>query len=95
VPGEYEYDFEANRSGYVTHIDNELISGVARRAGAPHDERAGIFLEDKVGDDVSNGDTLFTLYAEKEEKLEEAREHAEKRRPVRVGGRGESLVERV
>ena len=95
LPGEHEYDFEADRSGYVTHIDNELISGVARRAGAPHDKKAGIYLETTVGEDVSHGDTLFRLYAEKTDKLEEASDFAEKRRPVRVGDRGESLVERV
>ena len=94
-PGEYNHDLEADRSGYVTHIDNELISGVARRAGAPHDKEAGIYLEAEVGDDVSHGDTLFRVHAEKKEKLEEAREYAETRRPVRVGDRGESLVERV
>ena len=94
-PGNHEYNFEARRSGYVTHIDNELISGVARRAGAPHDKKAGIYLETTVGEDVSRGDTLFRLYAEKTDKLEEASDFAEKRRPVRVGDRGESLVERV
>jgi len=94
-PGDRTFEFEAERSGYVTHIDNELISGVARRAGAPHDDEAGIYLEKKVGDDVSRGDTLFTVYADKQEKIDEAREFAEARRPVRVGDRGESLVERV
>jgi len=93
-PGDRTFEFEAERSGYVTHIDNELISGVARRAGAPHDDEAGIYLEKKVGDDVSRGDVL-TVYADKQEKIDEAREFAEARRPVRVGDRGESLVERV
>jgi AMP phosphorylase len=95
VPGKHSFDFEADRSGYVTHIDNELVSGVARRAGAPHDKDAGIYLEAEVGDDVSRGDVLFTVYADKREKLEEAREYADTRHPVRVGDRGESLVERV
>lgn len=95
VPGEESFEFEAERDGYVTHIDNEIVSGVARRAGAPHDKRAGIYLEATVGDDVSSGDTLLTVYADKREKLEEARDFAEARRPVRVGDRGESLVERV
>ena len=95
VPGRHSFDFEAKRSGYVTHIDNELISGVARRAGAPHDKKAGIYLEAEVGDDVSQGDVLFTAHAEKREKLNEAEEFSEARRPVRVGDRGESLVERV
>jgi AMP phosphorylase len=95
VPGEQTFEFEADRSGYVTHIDNELVSGVARRAGAPNRKKAGIYLESKVGSEVSEGDTLFTVHADKEEKLEEAREFAETRRPFRVGDRGESLVERV
>ena len=95
VPGDETYAFEADRSGYVTHIDNELVSGVARRAGAPHDKNAGIYLEATVGDSVAPGDVLFTVHADREEKLEEAREFAESQRPFRVGDRGESLVERV
>jgi AMP phosphorylase len=95
VPGKHSFDFEADRSGYVTHIDNELVSGVARRAGAPHDKDAGIYLKAEVGDDVSSGDVLFTVHADKREKLEEAREYSDTRHPVRVGDRGESLVERV
>jgi AMP phosphorylase len=95
VPGELSYDFRADRSGYVTHIDNQLVSGVARRAGAPHDKNAGIYLEATVEDGVAPGDVLFTVHADRDEKLEEAREFAESQRPVRVGDRGESLIERV
>ncbi|MFW5983795.1 MAG: AMP phosphorylase [Halobacteria archaeon] len=95
VPGDETYRFEADRSGYVTHIDNELVSSVARRAGAPHDKRAGIYLESGIDEEVSRGDVLFTVHAENREKLEEAREFAESRRPIRVGDRSESLVERV
>ena len=95
VPGELSYDFRADRSGYVTHIDDQLVSGVARRAGAPHDKNAGIYLEATVEDGVAPGDVLFTVHADRDEKLEEAREFAESQRPVRVGDRGESLIERV
>ncbi|MDY6776699.1 MAG: AMP phosphorylase, partial [Candidatus Nanohaloarchaea archaeon] len=59
------------------------------------DRKAGIYLHKKVGDPVSEGEGLFTVYAEKEDKLEEAVELAEKTESIRVRSREESLVEQV
>ncbi|MDY6773565.1 MAG: AMP phosphorylase [Candidatus Nanohaloarchaea archaeon] len=94
-PGEHTATVKAGRDGFVTHISNELVSDIARRAGAPKDTKAGIELQAKVGDQVEEGDELLTVYAEKEEKLEEAEELAEETEAVRVRGKEASLVERV
>ncbi|MFB6265797.1 MAG: AMP phosphorylase, partial [Candidatus Nanohaloarchaea archaeon] len=83
------------RDGIVTHISNDLMSEISRRSGAPKERKAGIELHMNVGDQVEDGEELFTVYSEKEEKLEEAIEVAEETEAVRVRGKEASLVERV
>jgi AMP phosphorylase len=68
--GEYSYDVFAERSGRIYHIDNKVISKIARIAGAPLDKGAGIYLYRFRGDRIEKGDKLFTIYAESEAKLE-------------------------
>ncbi len=67
--GDYSYDVTAEHSGKIYHIDNKVISKIARIAGAPSDKCAGIYLYRVRGDRVEKGDKLFTIYAESESKL--------------------------
>ncbi|MFB6265619.1 MAG: AMP phosphorylase [Candidatus Nanohaloarchaea archaeon] len=94
-PGEHSFEVSSENTGVVTHISNDLVSEVARRAGAPKDKEAGIYLHKKVGDPVSRGEELFTVYSENRSKLDEAVEVAEEVEAVRVRSREESLVEQV
>lgn len=94
-PGDETHHVHANRTGVVTHINNEIISAVARRAGAPKDQGAGIYLHTKVGDEVDEEEPLFTIYAENPDKLQEAVELLDGREAVRVRNRREPLIERT
>jgi len=94
-PGGQTATIAADEGGDVVHVDSRGLSEVARRAGAPRDQGAGILLHRRVGDAVAAGDPLFTVHAEKAEKLAEAREVATEREAVRVRPPDESLVERV
>jgi len=94
-PGAETHTVEATRAGVVTHVDNEVVSGVARRTGAPRDAGAGVRLERAVGDHVEVGDPLFTLHAEHADKLAEATAHIDASEPVRVRLPGESVVEHL
>lgn len=67
--GEYRYNVVAKRKGRVRHVDNRMISKIARAAGAPMDKGAGIVLHCEAGDKVKKGDPLFEIYAESESKL--------------------------
>ena len=58
-----EYPVTAQENGYVHAIDNLKIAKIASLAGAPIDKLAGIYLSKKVGDKITKGDTLFTIYA--------------------------------
>lgn len=84
--GELKYDVKALSDGAVAKVDNNKIVKVARASGAPKDKGAGILLHEKKGHYVKAGDTLFTIYAEKDWKLEEAIEVATREPPMTVSG---------
>ncbi|WP_276274914.1 AMP phosphorylase [Haladaptatus sp. QDMS2] len=95
VPGGETVEVRADRAGVVTHIDNALVSELARRAGAPKDAGAGLYLNCTVGEHVEVGHPLFTIHAEHEAKLAEATQLLAVSEPVRVRSVGEALVERI
>ncbi len=51
----------AVRSGRVTSIDNRMIARIAKLTGAPEDASAGVRLAVRLGENVRQGDILFTL----------------------------------
>jgi thymidine phosphorylase len=54
----------AERSGVVAEIDNQQMARIARLAGAPMDQGAGVDLYRKVGDSVEEGEPLYAIHAE-------------------------------
>lgn len=81
--GDYTYEFDAKRSGKVHMINDDSLS-ISRLAGAPRDKKAGIYLHCKLGDEVEEGDKLFTIYAECQRKLDEAVEYAINNFPITI-----------
>jgi len=73
-PAKYFIDIVSEKKGKVHYIDCKSISKIARLAGAPKTQSAGIYLYKQVGDDVLKGETLFTIYSESKEKLKQAEE---------------------
>lgn len=61
---EYTHVVTAERSGYVTVIDNRRLARVAKLAGAPNAPAAGLELHAPLGTRVDAGQPLFTLHAE-------------------------------
>ncbi|TIX50718.1 thymidine phosphorylase family protein [Alteraurantiacibacter aquimixticola] len=61
--GRLRREVEATKAGTVTSIDCERIARIARHAGAPMDQGAGIDLLHKVGSTVREGDALYRIYA--------------------------------
>ncbi len=74
---------KVDRGGRIEHINNKSISAIARAAGAPRDKEAGIYMHVEEGDKVKEGDTLFTIYAKKQRKLEQAIDLYEKVKPIK------------
>jgi thymidine phosphorylase len=62
--GALRHEVPAPIDGQVTSIDNFQIARIARLAGAPMDEGAGVELNKKLGDPVQQGESLYAIYAQ-------------------------------
>lgn len=82
--GEYKHEIKAEKAGRISHVDNRYISKIARAAGAPKDQGAGIILHCEMGDKVNAGDTLYEIVAESEAKLSFAINLLDGLRPVEL-----------
>lgn len=67
------HDVVSDADGVVTAIDNERLARIARLAGAPNAEGAGVDLFHKLGDAVSRGQPLYRVHAASASELEFAR----------------------
>ncbi len=73
----YSQEIVSPFSGILHFIHNQKIAKVAKLAGAPQDEGAGVYLHKKVGNCVHKGEILFTLYAETQQELKFALDYIE------------------
>lgn len=62
--GRIRHEVLAQQSGEVKAINNFQIARIASLAGAPMDKGAGVDLHKKLGDQVQQGEPLYTIYAE-------------------------------
>ncbi|MEM2273340.1 MAG: AMP phosphorylase [Candidatus Bathyarchaeia archaeon] len=93
--GSEKYTVYSRKNGLVLWIDNSLIVEAARMAGAPRDKGAGILLHKKIGDKVSKGEPLVTIYAERSSKLEKPIKVFEETPAIGVGDRMEMLIHEI
>lgn len=84
--GQYSVDVIAKQSGYVGGIDNKALVRIARTAGSPKDKGAGLVISKKRGNKVDKGETILTIYAENELKLQEALRLAIRIEPITIMG---------
>ena len=54
----------ASQSGLVVEIDNRKLSRLAKLAGAPKSQAAGVHLQVRLGDQVKRGQTLMLVHAQ-------------------------------
>jgi AMP phosphorylase len=84
--GEHRIAVKAPCDGFVTRVDNNAITAIARAAGAPKEKGAGITLNWKRGNKVKKSETLLEIYAQRASKLREAHNLALKMKPVTIEG---------
>lgn len=77
----YEYEIKAQADGYISHMNAEKIGLCSCELGAGRktktdviDLSAGLVLSKKTGDFVKCGDIIATLYTNKKETLDRAKE---------------------
>ena len=79
--GRFVETVTATRRGQITEISNKAINHIAKQAGAPLANGAGIYLRKKVGDAVQAGEPLYLIYAQHPTRLKFAMQ-ATKTHPV-------------
>lgn len=74
---QYKFKCTSNISGFVNRIDGYKIAYACKLLGAVRDKKnddidksVGIFLNKKTGERVEEGETLFTIYTNKNEDIE-------------------------
>jgi AMP phosphorylase len=90
--GEYSEKLFSDDEGYVTDISNRAVVRVARRAGAPKDQGAGILFHIKKGEKVKKGALLYEIFSNSKYKLKQAVKLTTQLKPVRLEG---MLLERI
>ncbi|MBT3814162.1 AMP phosphorylase [Candidatus Woesearchaeota archaeon] len=76
--GYYQHIVKSTKIGRVKEIDNEIISKIARIAGAPQDKGSGLYINKKIHHPIKKGEVLYTIFAENKFKLGLAKEFAKK-----------------
>lgn len=73
-PARFHFEVEAGHKGRILEVNNKNLTVIARILGAPTTKNAGLYLNKKIGDEVSLGETIFTIHAASSYNLEEAKE---------------------
>lgn len=93
--GDCGFDVCAEKDGYVLWINNFEIAALGRAAGSPKYKGAGLCLYKKLGDRVKKGEKLFSVYAEKNSKLQGVQKIIAEDTIIGVGERMEMLIDVV
>jgi phenylacetate-coenzyme A ligase PaaK-like adenylate-forming protein len=83
--GVLSFDVLAPEAGVVIEIDNLQIAGIARLAGAPKVQNAGVDLFCKLGDRVFVGKILYRVYAQIQTDLSFAKKLCTKSSGYKIG----------
>ncbi|NMC59330.1 MAG: AMP phosphorylase [Candidatus Methanofastidiosa archaeon] len=70
--GSYKHTVKSEIEGRIDFIDTKMINMIARACGAPDDKGAGILFHVEKGEKIKIGQDLFTLYSDKEKKIDNA-----------------------
>ena len=83
--GVLSFDVLAPESGVVIEICNLQIAGIARLAGAPKVQSAGVELFCKLGDRIATGQILYRVYAQIQTDLSFAQKLSTKSSGYKIG----------
>ncbi|NOR85280.1 AMP phosphorylase [archaeon] len=64
----------AKKTGTVLSVNNKVIADIAKRAGAPKDIGAGVYVYVKRWQTIKKGDKLLDIYSSKEYKIKSVEE---------------------
>jgi AMP phosphorylase len=91
--GNETIQIRSEEEGKVQWINNRAMAQIAREAGAPKNQGAGVLLNKKLGDNVAEGDVLYTVFSENKQKRDSAVLLAKNLNPIGVTGKfGEKML---
>lgn len=70
--GEYSCNYEAEKNGKISNVNNKAISKIAKSCGCPTNKEAGMYIHKNYGDKVKEGEKIFTIYSRSERKIQRA-----------------------
>ena len=76
----------APAGGYVVAFFNKRLVELARMAGAPSDQKAGVIIHKKMGERVKKGEPLITICSSSDWELDSAVRDAKRSMPIVVEG---------
>lgn len=68
----YTHTIESNTTGKINKIDNRRLARIAKLAGAPHDQTAGVDLHISLGAAIAHRQPLFTIHSDSKGQLQYA-----------------------
>lgn len=72
--GEHTFNEKAKNSGTIREVNSKNITAVAKILGAPKQKGAGIYLHRKLGDKITKGEVIYTLFSENVYNLNEGKQ---------------------
>jgi len=84
--GDHRHTLYAPVDGYVTSVENRVLTEMARAAGAPRDKGAGVVLHVKRGHKVRKDQKMLEIYAERSVKLQDAVNVLRRESPLVIEG---------
>jgi len=93
--GKHTLLVRSEKTGQVLWMENRIIVEIGRAAGAPKDKGAGIMFNKKIGDFVKKGEILFTIYAEKQHRLQRVKNILMNQPPMGVGSKTDMLIHKI
>lgn len=93
--GDHGEELLADTNGRVMKFDNTVLAYAARIAGAPTNKKAGIYVHKKLGEDVSKGESILTVYSDSSPKAKEALEYIRENSGVLVAKGNAMLIKKL
>lgn len=72
--GKYHFEVKSSQKGYISSLDNQNLTVLAKILGCPQDKEAGVYLVKRIDERTDKNDILCIFYSSDKWRLKEAKE---------------------
>lgn len=83
LDAKYKQEIFSSQNGKIEVWDIEILTKLARIAGAPEDKEAGVLLCRYVGEEIKVGDKVLELYSNSKDKLDYSEKYYKENKAIR------------